>query len=107
MQIESEQAKSVSWNDIGQVLDTELSSVEDIRVDLARTEKGSVCQTINNCVMVLQRDPVLRNAIRKNELSGKRHPDKRASGRCIYRQRRHNSRSFGRARQNTSPHKQI
>lgn len=71
MQIESEQAKSVSWNDIGQVLDTELSSVEDIRVDLARTEKGSVCQTINNCVMVLQRDPVLRNAIRKNELSGK------------------------------------
>lgn len=67
----SEQARNISWDDIGQVLETEMSSVEDIRADLARTDKGDTCQTISNCVMVLQRDPVLRSAIRKNELSGK------------------------------------
>ena len=59
------------WNEIGEVLDQEMSTIEDIQADLARNEKGITCQTINNCMMVLQRDPLLKGAIRKNELSGK------------------------------------
>ena len=49
MQRESESEENVSWNEIGEVLDTEMSTVEDIRADLARNEKGNTCQTINNC----------------------------------------------------------
>ncbi len=71
MQRESESEENVSWNEIGEVLDTEMSTVEDIRADLARNDKGNTCQTINNCMLVFQRDPVLKGAIRKNELSGK------------------------------------
>lgn len=71
MQRESESEESVLWNEIGGVLDTEMSTVEDIRADLARNDKGNTCQTINNCMLVFQRDPVLKGAIRKNELSGK------------------------------------
>lgn len=63
--------ENVSWNEIGEVLDTEMSTVEDIRADLARNDKGNTCQTINNCMLVFQRDPLLKGAIRKNELSGK------------------------------------
>ena len=71
MQRESKSEENVSWNEIGEVLDTEMSTVEDIRADLARNEKGNICQTINNCMLVFQRDPLLKGAIRKNELSGK------------------------------------
>lgn len=71
MQRESESEESVLWNEIGEVLDKEMSTVEDIRADLARNDKGNTCQTINNCMLVFQRDPVLKGAIRKNELSGK------------------------------------
>jgi predicted P-loop ATPase len=49
----------------------EMSTVEDIQADLARNDKGNTCQTINNCMTVFQRDPLLKGAIRKNELSGK------------------------------------
>ena len=48
-----------------------MSSVEDVRFDLAKSEKGYICQTINNCMIVFHRDPVLKGEIRKNELSGK------------------------------------
>ena len=48
-----------------------MSTIEDIQAYLARNEKGITCQTINNCMVVLQRDPLLKGAIRKNELSGK------------------------------------
>lgn len=71
MQRESESEENVSWNEIAEVLDTEMSTVEDIRADLARNDKGNTCQTINNCMLVFQRDPLLKGAIRKNELSGK------------------------------------
>ena len=71
MQRESESEENVSWNEIGEVFDTEMSTVEDIRADLARNDKGNTCQTINNCMLVFQRDPLLKGAIRKNELSGK------------------------------------
>lgn len=71
MQRESESEDNISWNEIGEVLDSEMSTVEDIRVDLARNDKGNSCQTINNCMIVFQRDTLLKGAIRKNELSGK------------------------------------
>ena len=48
-----------------------MSTIEDIQAYLARNEKGITCQTINTCMVVLQRDPLLKGAIRKNELSGK------------------------------------
>ena len=71
MQRELESEDNISWNEIGEVLDSEMSTVEDIRADLARNDKGNSCQTINNCMLVFQRDPLLKGAIRKNELSGK------------------------------------
>ena len=71
MQRESESEDNISWNEIGEVLDSEMSTVEDIRADLARNDKGNSCQTINNCMLVFHRDPLLKGAIRKNELSGK------------------------------------
>ena len=37
MQRESGSEENVSWNEIGEVLDTEMSTVEDIRADLAIT----------------------------------------------------------------------
>ena len=48
-----------------------MSSAEDIQVDLVRNNKGNICQSIDNCMTVFQRDPLLKGAIRKNELSGK------------------------------------
>ena len=71
MRRESESEENVSWNEIGEVLDSEMSTVEDIRADLARNDKGNSCQTINNCMLVFHRDPLLKGSIRKNELSGK------------------------------------
>lgn len=47
MRRESESEENVSWNEIGEVLDTEMSTVEDIREDLARNDKGNTCQTSN------------------------------------------------------------
>lgn len=71
MQRESESEDNISWNEIGEVLDSEMSTVEDIRADLARNDKGNSCQTINNCMLVFHRDPLQKGSIRKNELSGK------------------------------------
>lgn len=41
-----------------------------IRASLAHTKKGDVCCTIENCVTILQNDPLLKNNIRKNLLTG-------------------------------------
>lgn len=71
MQEMSANGTEVSWSDIGKVLDDEMSSIEDVRTDLVRNDKGNVCQSIDNCMTVFQRDPLLKGAIRKNELSGK------------------------------------
>ena len=65
----SENGADVSWNDVGKVLEDERSSVEDIQTDLARNNKGNICQSIDNCMTVFQRDPLLKGAIRENELS--------------------------------------
>ncbi len=53
-------------------LSEEAQSEEDILDCLKRTEKGLVKQSIENVVFVLEHDPLLRGAIRKNELTGRR-----------------------------------
>ena len=67
----SESGADVSWDDVRKVLEEEKSSAEDIQADLVRNNKGNICQSIDNCMTVFQRDPLLKGAIRKNELSGK------------------------------------
>lgn len=58
------------------LLDQELQnagklSVEDVVKELEQTEKGQPRQSIQNCVTVLQKDPVLAGSIRRNELTDK------------------------------------
>ena len=53
------------------IVDEEMLTVEDVNEMLAHTDKGRTRQTIRNCVTVLQNDPVLKKAIRRNELSGR------------------------------------
>ena len=60
-----------AWEEVGQVLDAECSSVDDIRTDLEKSDKGNVKQSIKNCMTVLYRDPMLKGTIRRNELTGK------------------------------------
>ena len=50
------------------IVDEEMLTVEDVNEMLAHTDKGRTRQTIRNCVTVLQNDPVLKKAIRRNEL---------------------------------------
>ena len=38
---------------------------------MIRIEKGWIKQTIDNCMLAFQGDPMLRSSIRKNELTGK------------------------------------
>ena len=71
MQETSVQADKESWNAVGEALDEEMSTAEDILESLARTQKGNVKSSIENCVTVLCRDPVLKGAICKNELTNK------------------------------------
>lgn len=58
------------------LLDQELQnagklSVEDVAKELEQTEKGQTRQSIQNCVAVLQKDPVPAGSIRRNELTDK------------------------------------
>lgn len=53
------------------IVDEEMLTVEDVNEMLAHTDKGRTRQTIRNCVTVLQKDPVLKKAIKRNELSGR------------------------------------
>ena len=48
-----------------------MGTIEDVQAILAKNEKGAASQTINNCMIVFQCDPLLKGIIRKNELSGK------------------------------------
>lgn len=52
-------------------MDAEMSSVEDILPDLEKGERGSVKQSIRNCMTVFYRDPLLKGAICRNELTCK------------------------------------
>ena len=49
----------------------EMSTVEDVLESLARTQKGNVKTTIENFMTILYRDPVLKDAICKKELTNK------------------------------------
>lgn len=71
MQKELSEQEKTSWEKIGEIIKKEMSNVDDVRNALARTEKGGVKQSIDNCMIVLQRDPMLRSSICKNELTGK------------------------------------
>lgn len=67
----SESGADVSWDDVRKVLEEEKSSAEDIQADLVRNNKGNICQSIDNCMTVFQRDPLLKGAIRKMNFPGK------------------------------------
>jgi len=54
---------SPEWNQ-------EQNEISAIRNSLIRTEKGSIANSIQNCKTVLECDPVLKNSIRKNLLTG-------------------------------------
>ena len=71
MQEKSVQAENELWDAVGEALDAEMSTVEDVLESLARTQKGNVKSSIENCMTILYRDPVLKNAICKNELTNK------------------------------------
>ena len=48
----------------------EQNEISMIRDSLIRTEKGSIANSIQNCKTALECDPVLKNSIRKNLLTG-------------------------------------
>ena len=56
--------------DIASELNQEQNGIAVIRDSLIRTEKGSIANSIQNCKTVLERDPVLKNSIRKNLMTG-------------------------------------
>ena len=45
--------------------------MEDVKATLNVTEKGKIRQSIQNCVLALQYDPILKLAFRKNEMTGR------------------------------------
>ena len=46
MQEMSANGTEVSWSDVGKVLDDEMSSIEDIRTDLVRNDKGMFAKVL-------------------------------------------------------------
>ena len=71
MQKQSENHTEESWNAIGEVLDREMLTADDVREELFKNDRGEAYQTISNCMLIFQKDPLLKGAIRKNELTGK------------------------------------
>ena len=58
--------------EIDRMLDKEpFYSVEQVKSMLATDEKGRPFQSIDNCMLILQHDPVLAQAICYNDLTGK------------------------------------
>ncbi len=56
--------------DISPEQSQEQNEISVIRDSLIRTEKGSIANSIQNCKTALECDPVLKNSIRKNLLTG-------------------------------------
>ena len=52
-------------------MDTEMPTVDSVKAMLSLNERGTIAQTIENAVTILKYDPVLRDKIKRNELSGK------------------------------------
>lgn len=46
------------------------AGIDAVREKLIHTEKGTLRQSIQNCVTVLEEDPLLKDAIKRNELTG-------------------------------------
>ena len=59
-----------SLMELENIVNEEILQTEALNEMLAHTDKGRTRQTIRNCVTVLQNDPVLKKAIRRNERSG-------------------------------------
>ena len=57
-------------HDISPKQSQEQNEISMIRDSLIRTEKGSIANSIQNCKTTLECDPVLKNSIRKNLLTG-------------------------------------
>lgn len=67
----SEQEKK-SWEEVECVLDnTEFYTVEQVKGMLTVNEKGKVVQSIDNCLNVLLKDPIISGAICHNDLTCK------------------------------------
>ena len=61
-----------SLEEIDRMLDKELSySIEQVKRMLSMDEKGRIFQGIDNCMLILQYDPILSHAICYNDLTGK------------------------------------
>ena len=58
-------------NKFSNVEDTDNKEIEAIRDSLKKRPDGSPRQTIENVIEVLNKDPMLKDAIRRNELSCK------------------------------------
>jgi hypothetical protein len=52
-------------------MDTENSTVDNVKASLDMTEKGRIKSTLDNCMIVMRRDPFLKGAICKNEMTGR------------------------------------
>lgn len=58
-----------SLQNLEEIVETELLTVEDILERLDTTEKGKIRQSIQNCKYVLEHDPCLKEAICRNEMT--------------------------------------
>ena len=70
-QISNEQEEK-SWEMVGNALaETKDYSVSDVHEMLAKDDKDKVYQSIDNCMIILKNDPILKNAICHNDLTCK------------------------------------
>ena len=69
MNRELQNMSEVSLQNLEEIVETELLTVEDIRERMDTTEKGKIRQSIQNCKYVLEHDPCLRGAICRNEMT--------------------------------------
>lgn len=61
-----------SWEEVGDALAKSKDySVSDVLEMIARDEKDKVYQSIDNCMIVLEKDPILKGAICHNDLTCK------------------------------------
>lgn len=57
------------WNNLSEEM---LQKIADVRSELEMTEKGVPKQSKENCVIALEKDPLLSGAICRNELTGRK-----------------------------------
>lgn len=68
----SRESQMTSWERIESALDRDSSrSIAEVQEMLARDDKGHAYQGIDNCMLVLQNDPILSGAICHNDLTDK------------------------------------